>query len=441
MRKDSKIDVYDLNYEFCSEALGNLNNTKDTLPQAGIIIRILSLIKATVIIGVSEVSRNRIKSIPSNSTLMFSIAKNEFLSISPVEKKMNDAYIFGDDNFRNGFPMFRIYLISLIFIPIALINYLKNRDPHINKASLYSFDGFCIAYGADLVLRKYLRKIKPKQIVITNHLNVFHRSLSRVAVLLNIKTIFIQHASIANGFPSLSQFSIALLEGQDSLNKYQQVGLNNCNIFLVGSTKFDAFMSEIRNDREMLNIGVCINGMDSFEGYEELLNRIYLKYKNKNHLHIRPHPADRRRDLWKQLTNSLVDVKYSDYQNENAFDFLKKMDLIIAGDSNIHLEAVMLNIPCIYFDPLKTNLDWYGFSKQRLVSYCDTIESVFTVFENFKKIKLNVREKAKYYIDTINTKMDGQSCMLVASILSNQIDTLKITSVNDEYNNIIWKCL
>ncbi len=53
----------------------------------------------------------------------------------------------------------------------------------------------------------------------------------------------------------------------------------------------------------------------------------------------------------------------SNPKTENAFEFLKNQDLIIASDSSIHLEDALLNITGIYFQfgDSDFTFDYYGY--------------------------------------------------------------------------------
>ena len=90
---------------------------------------------------------------------------------------------------------------------------------------------------------------------------------------------------------------------------------------------------------------------------------------------LRPHPADRRFDKWQKIASN-YGLKFSNVRLTNSFDFLCKVDLIISGDSNIHLEAATMNVTSIYFDSSSLCLDWYGFKKNGLIEYSENIDLI-----------------------------------------------------------------
>ena len=59
-------DIFDLNYEYCSNEFGILDSSKDNLPKKGILLRILSLVKNSFQIIISQKKRKFV--IPNNST-------------------------------------------------------------------------------------------------------------------------------------------------------------------------------------------------------------------------------------------------------------------------------------------------------------------------------------------------------------------------------------
>ena len=415
------LDIFNLNYEFCSEEFDNLSNNKEALPKSGILIRILSLLKSILKLTYNKLTIKQNKCIHSQSTLFFCISKNEYVSIEQIAKKSENFYILGNNSYKNDFPFLKIYLFSLFFIPIVFFRCIFIKDAYLKKSVKYAFDGFCLAYSMNYLLKFYLKEINPKKIVITNHLNVFHRSLTLVANKLKIKTIYIQHASVTNYFPPISEFDYAILDGADSHDKYASRNIGKCKVFLCGVSKFDVFFNHIKKSKivNISNVGICINGMDDFTQISDLILKLQSKLSPNIILTIRPHPAYRQNSDFVLYSNIYDNILYSDSKIEPSFNYIIKQDLIICGDSNIALEATIMNVPCIYYDPFSLKKDWYGFLKNKVVYYA---RNTFEVIDLFKLISdiinPDFRIKAKYYVDTINTIHDGNSSNFIFSILN-----------------------
>lgn len=429
------LDIYDLNYEYCSEELGILNSPSDNLPQKGVFFRILSLIKGIVLHGILR-KVNKC-TIDKNAILFFVMAKNEYNSIKPIYEELPHSFILGKDDFKNGYPLGKIYLLSLIFIPIVFWKFLFCKNTYHKKSFSYTFDGFCLSYSSIYVLKKYLLKLQPQKIIISNQLSCFHRCLAYVAKELDIETIYMQHASVTEKFDNLNVFSSLLLEGEDSLMKYQNNGTKNKRIFLIGMPKLDRCFSNISEFSGIESIGICTNGTDDILVFSKLIS--YLKQKSPNiKISIRPHPCDRRKLEWLNIAEKYR-CEFSDASVIESFIFLNNMDLIVSGDSNIHLEAALLNIPSIYFDPQSLKLDWYGFLKNNLVYYASDIASVYNFILTISVSGLSIRNKAKYYVESVNSIFDGNSTKLATKIIQGGEIEEFFNIFTDNYNNTVFR--
>jgi hypothetical protein len=429
------LDIYNLNFQLCNENYGELNSEKDNLPQKGILLRIFSLFKGIFVHSILKKTTNT--RIENNLILFFTLADNEKKSILPLKLKLSNSEIFGIDNFQNGYPLGQIYWFSLFFIPIVFFRYLFCLNPYHRKSYKYAFDGFCIAYSSNLILNQYLLRNKPKKIIITNQLSVFHRVLAYKCIELNIETIYIQHASLTENFSNLNIFSKVLLEGEDSLLKTQICGTTNKELYLVGVPKFDEYFKYISYSKGIKSIGICTNGMDDIYTFSELISFLKVNFPWIQ-ISVRPHPADRRRNDWKSISVK-YDCFFSDVFKIDSFDFLKNHDLLISGNSNIHLEAVLLNLPSIYFDPRNKKLDFYGFSKNNLVFYASDFYSIKKNIFYCSLEDVNVRTKAKYYVETVGSLFDGKSTELAVKIIQDENVETYFKKYNDNNNNIIFR--
>jgi len=382
----------------------------------------------------APLNRREIK-VKNKQIVFFDCASNEVKSMSPIQNKIENSYLLGQKKFRNDFPFYSSYLIAIFFIPVVFIRFLFCKDAYLKKSFSYVFDGFCLAYAFTITLPIWLRKIQPRKIVISNQLSVYHRSLAASAHKLGIETIFMQHASVTDNFPPLTNYHTALLEGENTLDKYQKNGSKNLNIYLIGMAKFDYYYGIVNKKAIVENIGICTNGMDNIDRFEELINKISLLNDIKN-IYLRPHPSDRRFEQWSKISIR-YNIKFSNVRVVNSFDFLGKVDLIIAGDSNILLEAALMNVSCIYFDSLNSNHDWYGFNKNGLVDYFNKIDLLLIRVGELIIDKKTTRNIAKKYIETINTSFEGRSSQLAANII-NDLDMKDsfVSNKDDNYNTV-----
>jgi len=263
---------------------------------------------------------------------------------------------------------------------------------------------------------RLLKNKKPKAIVFTNDHLIIARSLLLAANKLRIKTYYVQHASVTQYFPPL-EFSYALLDGEDAYLKYKQCGNINSEVKLVGISKFDSYINNVNNNKRIYNVGIAFNLVDEIESVEKTIAKIKENHPDLK-LIVRPHPAEQRN------LKLLNDVYISNSMRENSFDFIKKIDCLVSGDSSIHLEAVLLNVySCYYNFNVSQRFDYYGFVKNGLIEYIENIEDLNKRLTELKVSKPDTQKKSKFYNEAIGTDYYGNSTNKISEII---IDTLKI---------------
>ena len=407
----TKLPVDDINYNISSDKLNLRSFGKESLPRKGIFIRLASFgknfIKSTSTIFSKKAS--------SNSSLFFVNNKNELLALEPIYSKLSDSDVAGYGLFYNKCPYFITYLISILFIPLVLYKFLV-ADTLNKEKYKYAFDAYILSYGFYITCMLWFNKIKPKSIVISNDLIFTNRVIILVAKKLKITTYYIQHASVNNKLPPLT-VDYALLDGQDAADKYCECGPSTTVIFIIGIPKLDSFYNKTCKNIVLSKLGICTNDLDSFKRIEKLCWTIKNTFSSLE-VYLRSHPSDRRIDDLKKLASRL-NINFSDPRNELAFDFLQSVDAIIGCDSNILLEAVLLDVYPMYFDFSKRNLDWYGFVKSGLVEYYTECNLLCEKLIELQKNKPSIRAKAKYYSGTVDTNYDGQSSDLAAMLIEN----------------------
>jgi hypothetical protein len=305
-------------------------------------------------------------------------------------------------------------MLSLLFFPIVLFKYLKSNG-HQRKTYKYIFDQYWLTYGYYFTTWFWLDRLKPQVMIVSNDHGMATRVVTKVAKEKNIPTVYIQHASVTENFPPL-EFDYAFLEGYDALMKYDQAGPSETIVFLIGMAKFDGYTNYINSNTLVSKVGICLNPKDPMARVIELCNHLLEKPLGVSYV-LRPHPGDKRKDKWFYLA-SRYGFEISDPVVENSFEFFKRLDAIIAGNSNIILEAVLLNVSPIYFDFNESNNDWYGFIKNGLIDYSNKAVDVRVKLLNLITSKPFIREKAKVYCASVGTKYDGCSSQLALELIS-----------------------
>ena len=426
-------DIYDLNYEFSSEEFGILNTPKENLPVKGIFIRILSLIRAFFFLLLKH-KRNSNK-ISQQAILFFALNHNEMKPFENIDGLDSNNYIVGDDNYCNGFPLVKIYALSFLFIPIVLFNYIFTKNETKKLSFFYAFDSYCLSFAAIIILPKYFKKLNPKKIFVSNHTRPFHRIIMK---LFNNSILgYIQHAAFIDNMPPFNGFNYLLIDGDDSLSKLINSKSYGNTIYKIGNSKYDDFLNFNRFRGEFKSIGVCVNNMDKIDHIKDIILSLRDNFPLLS-IFLRPHPSDPRFIEMRDFSK-LNNLNFSNSIEEDSKKFLKGIDVLLAGDSNIHLEAIYLNIPSIYINFKNKTNDWYGFLKKKMLYNGNTSFKIIDIIRTIMVNKKNVRNYGKYFNASIGTIYQGKSSLLASEIINNNYDFINTAfrkSVND---NVIFE--
>ena len=247
---------------------------------------------------------------------------------------------------------------------------------------------------------------------------------------------YIQHASFTNRMPPFEDFEYLLIYGKDSLNKLITTKSSNNNIFLIGNPMYDEFLSFTKINKDLKSIGICVNNADYFDDIISVVKEIKSTYPSLK-LFLRPHPSDPRFEKMKEFS-SLNDLIFSNSRDTNSLEFLKNIDFHIAGDSNIHLESIFLNIPSIYLNFKDNKKDWYGFLKYKMLCNANSSTQIIDILKTIDLKNLNVRQLAKPFNSSIDSLFQSKSCLLADMIIQDNNNFIKqsFTKINDNNNNI-----
>lgn len=425
------LNIFELNFVSSSEKLNSYSfSGKDSLPRKGMFIRILiyfyHLINEFFKINSSVKFANY-----KNKPLLIAVSKNQHDALYPIYKKMKGALFLGLNGFGEKiFSLKKAYLISLLFV-FKLFNEYKNANDFQKYSFKFALNEYLLSYGYYIQCYLLLKKTKPNMVIVANDHLLPTRGLIKAATDLNIITIYLQHASVSENFPPLN-FTYAFLDGYDALNKYNSIeGKSDTKVFLTGFAKFDGMNNFINKSAKVKYIGVCVSTIDNYVDIKLLIKNLSQDFKHLKII-LRPHPGDKRnikKIVENENNNKLI---FSDSDKEDSFVFLKKVDSIISGESNILLEAALLNVYPIFYEISKYQIhDCYGFIRNRLVNkYYENYVDLQKLLLSLLKNKPSVRNKAKYYYNTINTQYDGHSSDLIKELLSEIIDEGRVDLKN-----------
>lgn len=426
------LDIIDLCYMYLPKNLKSRLSFHEGVPKRGILIRIASFIKQTAM----SLRENPIfiDDYPKQVPLFFALTNNQDRALRPLTERVPGSFFVGMNDFgEKQLPMFWAYIFSLPFMPIVIYRYFRSA-PEYRQAYHYVFDTYWLAYGYYILMRWLLYNYQPTVLVLANDHMMWTRALIQAAAAEKIKTIYIQHASVTERFPPLNT-DYAFLEGIDAAEKYAVCGKSETKVYLVGLPRFDKYYCLINKQNTLRSIGVCVGIADVESNTISLIEVLTRELPDLSYV-LRPHPGDSRIQRWNALA-SKYEWLFSDSREEDAFQFLSKLDAALAGDSNILLEAALMNVLPIYYDFSKKRKDWYGFYKNGLVEYFSDPEGVVLYLKALiRNGRPNARPKARRYCVTIQTKYDGRSTQLTSDLIC-QIANGQIESSGDKSN---WHC-
>lgn len=406
-----KINIEDLNYIIAHEEL-NLPHVK-----AGYSSDIYPILKNIVLIiyrGFRTVTsffkKNYYKKLNSNKYVLLGFTGNNYRTLAPLQEKIESSSIYRYEDF----PFQRIWTYALLFFPVVLIKYFRSSG-YMKKAYASEFISFSCSYGYYIEAKKILKRINPLMVVVANDHSLRLRVFFRAAQELNIKTAYLQHASVTENFPPL-EFDYAFLDGQESLDKYTANNkICKSEVYFYGSPRFDIIKSvntEIVSSQN--KCGIAINTIDSPERIAQLIHKLYQNIDNIL-ITIRPHPA-MDNVFWKEFANENKCL-LSNAKVENPFYFIVNNDFFISGESAFHLDVALTGKTSFFYNfTNKSMLDHYGYLKKGLIKELsdDLIQLKKSKNDYDKEQRLKL---VRYYVANYATSDWGKSAILISSKL------------------------
>lgn len=412
-RQASKLDIIDLNYEFSSETLkpGDLSVSGSYHP--GLFIRMISF-GWHMFSAFLDILFLKSSPVPEQAIVFWALGKNDVDSMKPVASRVVNGYLINKaDQEHKCFPWFGAYAISILYWPLVMVEFLRSKG-YRRRSFTQGFDHYWIIYGLYITSRIWLRSLRPRAMIFANLLFPYARVLQKAAREEGVICVYMQHASLMADIPAFN-CDYVLLEGRDSLEKAAKTGAGHERFFLIGMPKHDAYVLHVNTHRSVLSIGICTNGSDLLPIVEALLAQLRQEFPAMKMI-VRQHSSDRRVKAWRNLARKYT-MEFSDSRMEISFDFLKNVDVIVAGDSNILLEAALMNVMPLYYDFPQKHLDSLGFERHGLVEYFSEPQAICGFIRRIAGCKPSVRDKAKYYNATIGTNYDGRSSELASELI------------------------
>jgi hypothetical protein len=310
----------------------------------------------------------------------------------------------------------KIYLLSILAYPIAFWRSRKLVIAyHAKMSKSHVVVNAALAQAAWWMSYRLLKKCKPSLILVSNDHLFIPVSLLFAARLFNIKTIYLQHASVSAVFPPL-YVDYALLDGRKAEQVYSVKPTPSfVHKVLVGMLKADGYVRWRKAGTHIRSVGICINSVDRVEAIRHLIDYIHHHHSDLQ-ISLRLHPA---MQLPHNFFNGVQSI--SSPKNETMFEYLKSVDILIAGESSVHVEAAIMNIPSFYYNTRSVLIDDYGFVEDKLVETYFEKPELFTQALLALDITRNFTSKAKPYCHTIETEHENHSAQHAIKYINNLI--------------------
>jgi len=321
----------------------------------------------------------------------------------------------------------KYFVVKLNFLDlfnILILNSLRFIYIFQRKKNIYNFsnvvDKFFIAHVYLVYFERLFRSCNFDFVVTSNDHNVSNRSLIDIAKSYQCKTFYLQHASVSKYFPKLYT-DYALLDGYHAFEIYEQIigkSKEKCTtkVFLIGQKK--RFKHQIATGNKP--IGLALNNLDSIKYVSELLITARDKLIP---IKIRFHPSQKKsfKNELKSRFSEVSIITFQDTQSDSLDDFLYSIRFLIASDTNIHLEASLAGLFCVYikFNTLTEYYDYYGFVENNICIEANNLLDAKEVYENrVRNCELRLFA-LKRYSETYGSKWFGKEAELFTEVLLN----------------------
>lgn len=424
-----RLDIFDLNFTYSNEEMKTLEWPSTSLKQKGYFKRIAAFVR-DLFNEVRFVLTKKKTSIKKRESYFFVHSQNQKNAIINLVDGVVNAKLIELRGQTKNFGSVWIYLLSIMFIPTVFFKYFKASN-YQKRSFAYCLDDYLKIQSLYIYIRLHIQRHSPAILILANDQNMENRTFLKAFNDEKVPTVYIQHASVSDTlkFPVLD-FKYALLEGKDALRKYQKWGIKGCVVYLVGMSKYDRYVHLANTNSFIKHICICLNTADKINKVEDLIHSLKSCIPDIS-LTIRPHPGDRRVDVVKEIVEKYK-LSFSDAKKEVSFEMLSKVDAIISGDSNVLLEAALMNVYPIRYEFSDMHTDIYGFIRDGLVTdYFTEIQPLIERLSYLKNKKPQIRNKAKWYSDTIDTAYEGSASRLSSEIVNNAIEGVEI-------NKSVW---
>ncbi|MFV1467696.1 hypothetical protein VBY75_08450 [Idiomarina sp. HB] len=323
-------------------------------------------------------------------------------------------------------PLELLKSLLLLFLRFRKLRaQLKNKNRKLISERL---DNFLKVYNYLVYFDRLLSDTDVKMVIVSNDHNLQNRSFLALARSYNIKTIYMQHASVSNLFPALN-VDYAFLDGLSALETYRECEKNypstdppkaKRQVYLSGQKKYLKLSTISDVDR----VGLALNSLDSLDDAQKLIS--FLAAKNYE-IKLRWHPSLSGNAIERMYSRfEGFEIMYSNPREESLIEFFSSVSCLIAGNSSIHLEAALCNLLPIYYEITDSEIpDYYSYVKNGIAIRANDFIDIYNIIKKFCISGSPIdNKKIQYYSSTFGTEWENREGELVAEVISNITNNL-----------------
>lgn len=360
-----------------------------------------------------------------NTVFYYEPSINNRKSLKTTKDELDPAIIESCDKPYGYFPDAWIYLYSFLSIGKFLSFYKKQSQEDRDLIRFFFGEIFLSAGYYRVIDNCFKKNPQLKVIVMANDHVPSAMCLKLLASKYNVKTIYTQHASVTDNFPSL-QFDYAFLDGIESYEKYKKVGNMSGKVYIAGSPRFDEIYRNFSKS-EILRIGVALNSLDNLDKVKQLC--FFLIDKNYNKILLRPHPCMEKACKWTEYLKKGIEISFP--SKESSFKYLEKCSYLISNESSIHLDAAMVNVPSLLYNfsdnPIQ---DWYGYHNKGLMPIANSLSEVLTILKEGRTVDSKL---VKYYNASHGSTIEGEVGHIVGKYINELVNSGNTSELDERY--------
>lgn len=414
-----KFDLFYYNYNLSSEDFKYLKKELTSSSRYyyilyGLFIFCLQGIKLNL---QNAFSKHKILEVNNLSSILFYHgSKNQKDSLIPIEESLKEYSVFGRLPFaQKTLDVGRAYVKSIKYI-LPLLKLFSDSKGYKKNSIAYFFPQYLLTYGYYRIVDEFftITKGKIKVLILANDHVMRARVLNELAKENNIKTIFIQHASVNSFFPALN-FTYACLDGQYSKAIYEKIGNSKTKIIVSGNARLEKALKTFKQiDKK---IAICYNPIDHIDIVKDLTLKLHQLFPTS--LIVRPHPNDKR-NIEMEKFCSEKKITISDSSKIDSYSFFRNVQYLIAGESNIHLEAAAFGIKTIYYKLGQYHTkDWYSLIRNGVIinefDDFNSLSAYLSASEN-QKIETNIGYYYNNFLKEHSSPLDTISKVIISCI-------------------------